>query len=769
MLFSLIPHKIGASGHIRTPLWKKEPMSDTAFPPPPRVTGEIRSTLRELQNDSIPLVLAGSFAAGIILLIWSMRLPDPAVGGTLAMILFASSLVVLCVHERHFSPSVWLLAVTCLIVDLLAVLWGGADVAVCLLALPIGLLTMFVGGMEGSLAGVLVTIILLIVPLGPSGSLQMRVVAMMGVWGMVGLILLTQRPFSTAVQWSWSSYERSRNLLEQARDSQVRLKETLADLAEANLQLTRLDRTVQGLRQAAEEARRAKEEFVANVSHELRTPLNMIIGFTELIVQTPHVYGSRIPQNLLADLDVILRNSQHLSRLIDDVLDLSQVETGQVVLVKERVLLHEVIAAAVTAVHPLFASKGLSLEMDVPQDLPGILCDPTRIRQVVLNLLSNAGRFTERGGVRIRAWQEGGSIMVSVADTGPGISPDAVSKVFEPFQQLDASIRRRYGGSGLGLSISKRFIELHQGQIWLESEEGRGTTFFFSLPIDPPTPVESRPSRWINPYLQYEERIRPSRVSAPVLRPRFVVSESGDVLQRLLSRYVGNAEVAATEDLQQALQEALHTPARALLINDVSVGEALGRLDEAGGPANGTPVIICSVPGIHEVAVGMGATDYLVKPVLREALLAAMDRLPMRGKTVLIVDDEPQALRLFRRMLLSSERGYRILTASDGQSALEVLHEQPADVILLDLVMSGMDGFQFLAVKRQDPALQDIPTILISARDAARQPIVSNALAVTKQGGLSLGQMLACIEAISGIMAPPGQAGDLEWRAEPAG
>ena len=173
---------------------------------------------------------------------------------------------------------------------------------------------------------------------------------------------------------------------------------TLEDLASANVQLARLNQLAQGMRHAAEDARRAKEEFVANVSHELRTPPNMIVGFSEMMLQAPQTYGKKIPSALLADLAVIQRNSQHLSSLIDDVLDLSQIEVGKMALTKERVAFQEVVQAAVTAVRPLFDSKGLHLKTEVPGDLPLVFCDRTRIREVVLNLLSNAGRFTEHGG-----------------------------------------------------------------------------------------------------------------------------------------------------------------------------------------------------------------------------------------------------------------------------------------------------------------------------------------------------------------------------------
>ncbi|MCP4534139.1 MAG: HAMP domain-containing histidine kinase, partial [Delftia sp.] len=288
----------------------------------------------------------------------------------------------------------------------------------------------------------------------------------------------------------------------------------------------RLSDRLKTMHQVAEEARRAKEEFVANVSHELRTPLNMIIGFSEIITESPQVYGASLPPALLADIGAIQRNSRHLSRLVDDVLDLSQIEAGRMALNKEWASLPDIIGAATLAVRPLFESKGFYLETDIPPDLPPVFCDSTRVRQVLINLLSNAGRFTERGGVRVRIERAENEIVISVSDTGPGIGVEAQQKLFEPFQQLDSSIRRRHDGSGLGLSISKRFVEMHVGKMWIESQVGVGATIYFSLPLETPLPAipgGGSALRWFNPYQPYEKRTRRSKAPAPSFVPRYVL------------------------------------------------------------------------------------------------------------------------------------------------------------------------------------------------------------------------------------------------------
>jgi len=639
----------------------------------------------------------------------------------------------------------------------LTVGWAGFTPALVLLILPVGLAGFSLGfAAQAALATAVTGTVILLPPSFPAPT-DLRVLSATAVWVVVGMVWMMSESLLQAVHWAWAHYEQSEMLLAQSRQQQAELAETVDDLRAANIQMARLNRLAQSLRQAAEDERRAKEQFVANVSHELRTPLNMIIGFCEMITNAPETYnatnGSRIPPALLADLNIVLRNSRHLSELIDDVLDLSQIEAGRMALTKERVSLAEIIDSAAVAVRPLMASKHLNLTVDVDANLPLVFCDRTRIREVVLNLLSNAARFTDRGGVTIRARQDEEDVVVSVADTGPGISEEDGKRLFQPFEQLDASIRRRHGGTGLGLSISKGFVELHDGRIWVESRQGAGTTFYFSLPIDPPAPLAVTAARWLNPYEPYEERSRPSRLAAEMPRPRYVLVETGNELKRLLERYLDHAEVVAVPDLAAALADLAHTPAQALLVNDVHMGEALEGLTGSGALPYNVPAIVCAVPGTEQAAEATGVRGYLVKPISRDALLAALDGLGRPVRKILIVDDEPDALHLFSRMLSEAARGYRVMRAANGKQALQLLAHEPPDVILLDLIMPEMDGFQLLARLRASPMLADIPTILISARDPQGQPIVSNGIAATSLHGLSVQQLLAAIQALTAVLA----------------
>jgi signal transduction histidine kinase/DNA-binding response OmpR family regulator len=627
-------------------------------------------------------------------------------------------------------------------------LFGRTEAALFLALIPL-MAAIAMGGLAGLLAEGLLALVLLELPGPLLGFVLQRsqawpILACGAVAGVLGWSGM--RSALNIAHWALSGYDRAQEVAAEAARQRAELKQVHEDLIQANRELARLSGRLKAMHRIAEEARRAKEEFVANVSHELRTPLNMIIGFSEVILRAPQTYGGRIPKALLADLAVIYRNAEHLSELVDDVLDLSRLEADQMAITREYVDFREIVETATTAVRPLLDSKGLSLRVDVPEDLPPVFCDRTRVREVLLNLLSNAGRFTDHGGVEVRVRQDAGDLLVSIADTGRGIAPEDIGRLFQPFQQLDSSIRRRYGGTGLGLSISKRFIELHEGRIWVESQEGVGTTFHFRLPVCAPAAAAGPGyARGLIAGWEFLGRLHPSKAPAPAAVPRLVVVEQGDALQRLVARYLGNVEVVTAPDLASALDTLRQTPPQALLVNTASVSQVLEDPHWRAALPEETPLIVCSIPGLHEASVALGVSDYLLKPVSREALLNALNRLGLREGTVLIVDDEPDALHLFGRILASTGTNYRVLQARDGQEALEILRERHPDVMLLDLVMPSLDGFRLLELRERDAMLRDIPVIVISARDPAGQHIASSALAVTRRNGLSAQQLLAGI------------------------
>jgi signal transduction histidine kinase len=273
----------------------------------------------------------------------------------------------------------------------------------------------------------------------------------------------------------------SRKTVRPFTDKQIALVTTFADQAVIAIENVRLFDEIQDKSRQLEIASQHKSQFVANMSHELRTPLNAILGYTELIMD--NVYGET-PDRMRDVLGRVQKNGRHLLGLINDVLDLSKIEAGQLTLALTRYSLKDVVQSVFSAVEPLASEKRLAFKVEVPQNLPAGHGDERRITQVLLNLVGNAIKFTDQGEVAIRASATNGSFNVAVRDTGPGIGADDQAKIFEEFQQADSSITRKKGGTGLGLSISKRIIEMHGGRLWVESDLGCGSTFSFTVPVN---------------------------------------------------------------------------------------------------------------------------------------------------------------------------------------------------------------------------------------------------------------------------------------------
>jgi len=677
-------------------------------------------------------------------------------------------------RQRTVAQIIWLAGVA-LSITLALYLFQQPEFAFLYALLPF-LTTATVGMTTGVLAEIVVAGLVWWIPrsgfMPALSDLQSSSIVIGGaITGVLGWAMAHE--FLAATEWLLRGFQQARQEVEEARNQRMEYEQVQEDLLQANRELARLSDRLKAMHRLAEEARRAKEEFVANVSHELRTPLNMIIGFSEVITQSPKVYGERLPGNLLADITAIQRNSQHLAKLVNDVLDLSQVDAGRMALRKERTMAQSIVDEAVQLVQPLFRSKGLYLETEVAPDLPALFCDSTRVRQVVINLLSNAGRFTETGGVRVKVWREEDEAMFRVTDTGPGISSEDQKKIFEPFQQLDGSLRRRHGGSGLGLSISKRFVEMHGGKVSLESQVGVGTSITFSLPLDLPLSDDlprDGAKRWLDLYGEYEWKLRTSRSKAPVplVVPRYILLDEGESLERLFGSYLHGAETVTTRAVDEALSELNRSPAQALIVNTSPNGELPRLMAQLATLPRETPVIGCWVRAEDDAAQRLGVVRYLVKPITREKLLQTLKCLGNELKTVLLVDDQPEALQLLSRMLASGEREYDFLLAKTGQRALSLLRQRHPDVMLLDLIMPYMDGFQVLQEKSQDPSIRDIPVVVISSRDPTGDPIASNLLTVTRAGGLSARDLLACVQSLSQVLSPSVEPADREPPEKPA-
>ena len=391
--------------------------------------------------------------------------------------------------------------------------------------------------------------------------------------------------------------------------------------------------------------------------------------------------------------------------------------------------------------------------------MPPLFCDGSRIRQILINLLSNAGRFTEQGGVRVSVDQCNNTANFHVSDTGPGIAPEDQEKLFQPFQQVDSSIRRKYGGSGLGLSICKSFVEMHDGRIWMESAIGVGTVISFSLPIDIAVlPAVNNARRWITPFAEHKGRSRPYKAPEINLKPRLVICEQDNVLTRIFGRYMENVDLITVKDPAEAIQQLTQSPSQALVFNGPV--EQTFQASWLNNLPFETPAIVYRVPSAQEAAKELGVVNYLLKPVTADMLIGSLAALDRKVKTALIVEDDPDLMRLYMRILSDVKPKYRLLRASNGKQALDMMREHHPDAVILDLTLPEKDGLQILKEKRKDEAIRDIPVIIVSGRDPAYETVMTNRILMTRANGFSTQDLMDFTLMVSQYLSPSTQPGD---------
>lgn len=636
--------------------------------------------------------------------------------------------------------------------------------ALTLLVIPTGLAAAMLNLRVTSLITLGETILLQVFP-GMSGgtmSPEESLIALLAIWATLGIMTGVFRPVYQFAQWAARYYRHTRQQLQEALNTTVSLDETLKELARASRQLGLSNERLASLRLIAEEAEKTKVAFVSKVSHELRTPLNMIIGLVDLMVKSPDIYGQAFPPAAFEDLKVVYRNCEHLSSLINDVLDLTQAESGRLTLHKERVDINAVVNEAIGVVQPLLSKKSLSMHIHVPPDLPRIYCDRTRIRQVILNLLSNAARFTDQGSITIRAERKTEYIVVSVADTGPGIPPQDREHIFVPFCQGTQALWLDKGGSGLGLSISKQFVELHGGRIWFDSQIGKGTTFSFDLPISQPVVPVVTPNRWIAEDWVWLEHNPSGKLPDLRPKPRLVVCDSTGELSQSISHYSDELDVVEVRHPAEVIEQLRHLPAHAVILNACTPEELLPLVEQARHDITNTPVIGCVIPSAHQPIWEAHALDYLIKPVTRDRLTQALQRAGTAMKRILVVDDDPDVQKLLTRMLLVSNSSLEVEAVASGEQALQTLRLHPPDLMLLDVILPDMDGWQLLRLKNEQAAIRDIPVIFLSAQDPSADPISSPALVVGIDKGVSLSKLVRCSLALSATLLQPDPGPDVK-------
>lgn len=475
--------------------------------------------------------------------------------------------------------------------------------------------------------------------------------------------------------------------------------QSLADQVAVAIHNATLYDESQELIKTLKEVDQLKSQFLANMSHELRTPLNSIIGFSRVILKGIDGPVTEMQQQ---DLTAIYNSGQHLLGLINDILDLARIEAGKMELNFEEVHLSEMVHSVFSTAKGLVKEKPIKLIEQVPPDMPTIRGDTMRVRQVLLNLISNASKFTDEGSITVETKVQkapNGKLeaLVNVIDTGPGITPEGQEKLFKAFSQVDGSATRKSGGSGLGLSICANLVQLHGGRIGVSSVEGKGSTFWFTVPL----------------FKQPEEEIPEGK------KVVLAIDDDPQVIS-LYERYLSPqgyyvvplTEPAKAKDRIKELKPFAVT--LDIMMPNIDGWTVLADL-KTDPATRDIPIIICSIVEQTDKGFNLGAADYLVKPIIEEDLVHALDRLNRNGAIhrVLVIDDDPNDLRLIEKIL--TEQGkYKAILAEGGRKGWEILITNPPDAIILDIFMPDMDGFTILEKLREEPALRDIPALVVS-------------------------------------------------------
>jgi PAS domain S-box-containing protein len=489
-------------------------------------------------------------------------------------------------------------------------------------------------------------------------------------------------------------------------------------------------------------ANRLKSQFLASMSHELRTPLNAILGFSELLLdQTAGPLGEKQKRWV----DFIQKGGRHLLQLINDILDLSKIEAGQVELNVERFLVEVAIPEVVSNIRPLLMEKKISLTSRIEPEL-FVLADRVRFKQILYNLLSNAVKFTPTAGqIAIEAARSGDQVRFELIDNGIGIDPQHQHIIFEEFRQVESPDGAVKEGTGLGLAITRRLVEQHGGKIAVESELGKGAKFTFTLPLGQSHAVVQIPSAAVP---------APSKSKQPIVLVVDDEAQDRELLANYLSPEGYRIVTAAPGDEAIAKARDLRPDVITLdiLMSTGSGWEMLYRLRNTPETAK-TPIVVVSIVDQRRLGFSLGAAEYLVKPVSKEILLEALSRhIISDGKTsftCLIIDDDQETLRLVSEVLNSV--GCAPVAIDNGKSALEFLKEHKVDVILLDLLMPEMDGFEVLRRVKESPELQNLPIVIMTAKEitqAERELLERQSRAFIQKGDKWEDQLLASIRKV---------------------
>ncbi|MEP7288911.1 MAG: GAF domain-containing protein [Chloroflexota bacterium] len=513
----------------------------------------------------------------------------------------------------------------------------------------------------------------------------------------------------------------------------VTLLQTLSSTLAAIIQNARLLQQVQAANTRLREVDKLKSQFLANMSHELRTPLNSIIGFSRVILKGIDGPLSSMQEQ---DLSTIHESGKHLLNLVNDILDQAKIEAGKMELSYGSFSMAELIKSVMSTAMGLVKDKPVRLYPEVEPELPNVWGDEFRSRQILLNFVSNAAKFTAQGSVTVSAFsvQEAGQdmVQVSITDTGIGIPEDKLDAVFESFQQAENTTARQYEGTGLGLPIAKSLVEMQGGKVTVYSEVGVGSTFSFTLPLNPPEPTEEElqaeavAAAGVNNQLA-EQVVEVIEQAAPQQAQRIILAIDDELgMVNLYRRYLVRSGYEVIGGGAEEAEELASTYQPRLILLDINMPnrsgwDVLQHLKDRDETFE-IPIIVCSIDEDKERAFRLGAADYLVKSIDERSLIEAVKRVELERdrRKILIIDDQPESMRLISEAIAADER-FTILEATNGAQGLEVVSSHWPHLIILDIRMPDMDGFEVLRQLQENPDTSTIPVMVVTADDLTDQ------------------------------------------------
>ncbi len=572
-------------------------------------------------------------------------------------------------------------------------------------------------------------------------------------WARALVVLVAVAALVGAFRLRLGAVTRRNELLEEmvaARTAELDQKH--ASLAEKVRQLESSEREAHEARRRASEANRAKSIFLSNMSHELRTPLNSIIGFAGILKRR---LQGEVDDKLFRFVSNIHASGEHLLALINDLLDLSKIEAGRMEISVEPIHLEQITEAVLRLMHGATTQRDIVVDVDISADLPTVYADPVRLKQILFNLVSNSVKFSPDGStVTIRARRLAAddsdlgldSLQIDVVDRGIGIAEQHQEIIFDEFRQVDGSSGRRYEGTGLGLALVRRLVAIQGGTVRLESALGEGSTFTVLLPLrvvphslaaDEPPALTVRP---VEP-----DRTEQREAGSP---PTVLVVEDDPIAFHQLAHSLegdGYRVIGARsgEEALRLLEEERPDLVTLDLVLPGLDGWGVLRQLRSGATTRDIPVLIVTRKEDHDASVALGTAGFFVKPVDQDVFLQRVRELTVRDvegndpPTVVVVDDEPDVHELLRAVL--EPAGYRVRTSSDGASGLELIRSERPDLVILDLVMPGMSGFEVAHRLRSEPATADIPIIVLTVKqltEAERERLAGQISAlITKDSG----------------------------------